>query len=736
MDPQSQLDATRAPGGGERPGLPWREVLASFVAYSAVFAVLAWPWLRAADHAAPNSNLRHPADEREVAWILAWVSHALGTAPRHLMDANVYYPAPGQLTGIELFLSTQLVFAPVFWATHNAVLGANAAVLLSYPLAAVAMERLLIALGCGRPVAWTAGLVFALGPLRVPGNLMILKYVNLYLPLIALALTRLRQRPANGPALGLGMVMALAFLSSYYAAVMAAVAAAIWFPLEWLRPAPGRRRFAFLAVAAIAAALALLVVVSLPYLRRPEASATFVSPLAALAQLYVGLYYLASMDPLSLGLAGLGAALIGSAAPAARRAARWGLVITVVSALLMVGPTATIGGWTIPLPFAVIANSPARFFRAPSRFVVVLGFGTALLAAAALEAAWRRLGRRAGGLAVAAVAAAIVATHGSRLAGSRLEVFREQSQPIYAAVKAVAEKEGPGPVLELPFVPILAVVANPGFYPSGAPGAEAMLGSTRHWQPLIIGETAYPPPHWPLVAATLGRLPANEAFQDLVDMTHVRWLLLRPREEWFESWRAARDRILALQGVKRILVLDGWELLRVDRIPQHPGWFAAIAAGYRPQQTVLGTPLAPLPPEAARAVVMARGAVPAQALAGSALPLSFHVVNIGAAPWPVAVPPQAARTHTVGLEARWWLADQPHAADTVQLSQEFELLRDVWVGEDVIRDVFIIAPTQPGSYDLEIRVHQVAGADFDGPENKPLRARVVVAAPSPGSVTP
>ena len=72
---------------------------------------------------------------------------------------------------------------------------ANAVALASYPLAALAMDRLLLALGCGGLVAWTGGLLFALGPLRVPGNLQVLQYPNVYLPLLALALMRLRREP-------------------------------------------------------------------------------------------------------------------------------------------------------------------------------------------------------------------------------------------------------------------------------------------------------------------------------------------------------------------------------------------------------------------------------------------------------------------------------------------------------------------------------------------------------------
>ena len=100
------------------------------------------------------------------------------------------------------------------------------------------------------------------------------------------------------------------------------------------------------------------------------------------------------------------------------------------------------------------------------------------------------------------------------------------------------------------------------------------------------------------------------------------------------------------------------------------------------------------------------------------------------------IPPGAARTHTVRLEARWWLADQPHAADNLRASQEFDLPRDVSPGEDIAQAIWMATPAQPGPYDVEIRVRQVAGAEFDGPGDMPLRARIVLAARSAGGVTP
>src|SRR6185436_4459058 len=159
----------------------WLEVP---LGYTALFACLLWPIAGSIDTALPARP--NPCDSYFITWVFSWVLHSLVTAPATMFDANINYPAPGQLTGSEHFLSTQLAFAPLWWLTHNAVLATNLVAFLSYPAAAIAMERLLHALGYRRAVAWLAGLLFALGPLRVPFNVHVVQYLNFYLPLAAL----------------------------------------------------------------------------------------------------------------------------------------------------------------------------------------------------------------------------------------------------------------------------------------------------------------------------------------------------------------------------------------------------------------------------------------------------------------------------------------------------------------------------------------------------------------------
>ena len=102
-----------------------------------------------------------------------------------MFDANIHHPAPHALTGSEHLASTQLLAVPAVWRTGNPLLVANLLVWSSYPLAAIVMRALLLALGCGAAVAWTGGLVFALGPLRVPASLEVIHFLNVYVALTA-----------------------------------------------------------------------------------------------------------------------------------------------------------------------------------------------------------------------------------------------------------------------------------------------------------------------------------------------------------------------------------------------------------------------------------------------------------------------------------------------------------------------------------------------------------------------
>ncbi|MGH7895413.1 MAG: hypothetical protein ACREQL_12150, partial [Candidatus Binatia bacterium] len=254
-----------------------RRLVVPVVGYLVVFGVLFAPWIRIAADAIPHQP--QTQDARVVVWVLGWVAHALRTAPGHLFDAPINYPAPAQLTGSEHLVTSQLVAAPVYWLTGNAVLAANLTAMTSYVLAAVVMERLVTAVGAGALPAWTAGLVFALGPLRAPAHVQTLQYANLFLPLVALALVRLRERATPARAAGVFVATLLGLFSSYYTAVLVLVVAFGWSALD--PPPRARGSFFALAVVTVLASLAVLALASRPYLARV---ATFGPILDAMAR--------------------------------------------------------------------------------------------------------------------------------------------------------------------------------------------------------------------------------------------------------------------------------------------------------------------------------------------------------------------------------------------------------------------------------------------------------------------
>jgi hypothetical protein len=292
----------------------------------------------------------------------------------------------------------------------------------SYPLAAMAMASLLVAMGCAPLVAWVGGFVFATGPLRLPLNLIMFEYQNLFLPVATLALARLRDRPGLGPALGFGIAYTGGLFCSYYMAAMLTGAVAVWTACELARPAPGRVRFAGLAALASAAAIGLLVAASGPYLARASSGAgvsverAMPSSAAVLGTLGGRLLAILSPSQLHWLFEGRVGAVLAVLALVGlwrdrdlRRLVVCGLAITLAALVVILGWWQLIG-WMPP---------SLRFFRAASRLIVLRAFGTTLLLAAGLEVLRRRLGAMGGTLVVVAMSVVVV-TRGRSSPHSRI----------------------------------------------------------------------------------------------------------------------------------------------------------------------------------------------------------------------------------------------------------------------------------------------------------------------------
>ena len=71
--------------------------LAALAVHATLVTWLTWPLARHLATHLPNTVLTCQSDTLLITWALAWMSHALVTAPWTLADANIYHPAPHAL---------------------------------------------------------------------------------------------------------------------------------------------------------------------------------------------------------------------------------------------------------------------------------------------------------------------------------------------------------------------------------------------------------------------------------------------------------------------------------------------------------------------------------------------------------------------------------------------------------------------------------------------------------------
>lgn len=560
--------------------------------YCAVFAVLGGRWLCFSSFAIPaGAPMVAPGDARLIVWILSWVSHALTSPGVPLFDANINYPATGQLAGSEHFLASQLLFLPVFAGTGNPVLAANVVALVSYPLAAIAMAQLLAMHGCAAGVAWVVGLAYALGPLQVPGNLQILQYPGFALPAVALAVRGLRDRPTARRAIVAVAIGLLVAFSSYYATALSAVVAAVWFVGELLRSRGGRWKFAALAIASGTIVASALAAFSVPYWHQDRSagpSALYSSDPASTAREVLDtpgareiLQQLAEQfGPLSVSMmreprflaavsrailtylfrdwVGLGvvvgvvlsclALVWRSAGP--RELGSRGLILGAIGLLLALGPNFVLASHDVELLSWKVIAVPFGYVRVPFRFLVLTGFGLALLAPLGMSGLLVRVPDRMRTPLLCAFAG-VALWSGRQLGGTAPDVLLDRSVEIYRRVGRTAAQMGRGPLLELP------IRSGGGRHLVG----DSMVGSVQHWLPLVVGRTGYACGHCRELAADLDRLPDPAALAQVIARTGTRWVLLRPKKDWPNP--RARDAILRSPLLRPRWAHRGWTLASV-----------------------------------------------------------------------------------------------------------------------------------------------------------------------------
>jgi hypothetical protein len=687
--------------------MSWAGAGAVGLAYAALSAWWTWPLAaHLSDHVVDTVAMHGPfgwlaqADILLVVWALAWDVHALLTAPLHLLDANIFYPAAGALARADHFLGNLPLSAPVQLATGNPLLAHQATLLAAFPLSALAMYAAIRAWTGSVAAGALAGLLFGFAPWRTTqlGHLQL--HATMYLPLVLLAAERAVRAALPMAWVGLALAATLQALCSVYLAFVT-VLATVMMALGSIRGPRGLARAG--GVILVMAVIAL--VVALPYagLARSGLGGApgDASSLALLGANPVATYVVPARPPSTdgywfLGRICIALALVGLVAGAS---VRRGLVLVLLAGwvaslgYVREGPA---GAVTLPLGWLAAIVPGAGAFRAPVR----LGLAVALAASALAGLGWAAIERRLPQTRVRAVLGAIL------LAATVVEIWPARvplrAVPVGPELPASAgwlRDAPPGPVLELPVglvdddfrADVWAARWQSGY----------QYASTRHWRPLLNGYSAHPPDSFFLVMALAGRLPDDDALSDLVDVTGVRWVvvhrgLLGPAE------RARWDGALPAGLTRRTALGD--DVFYEVVLPPRRDLIGALRDP-RPRPTTLrGLARDPLTPAAIRGTLR-------DVELGDHVPpgLPMHgrvtVENRSRVPWPGFDPD---RRGLVGIAYRWRQGDV-----TVPGIVTTRLAHDLGPGESLRVPFSVVAPDRPGKWELVLTLRQHGGPWFD-----------------------
>ncbi len=494
-----------------------RPFLIALAVGAALAAVLSYPTI-----VRPGSVARVDTDDGKFSvWNVAWVAHALVDDPRHVFDANIFYPHTGTLAYSEANLVAGAIAAPVYLLTRNPLAAHNVAVYIILVLAFISMWALVRRLTGSPTAGLVAATMFAFAPYVAAKTAHVQLLMVWVFPVVLLALHRFLEAPGLSRGAVVGVTLALAALSCGYYGIFAGLIvglAAIWFAVGQTHQ---RRYWLGLALAVVVSG-AIVAPALRPYLKlRAEAgarrvvnldeargySANLRAYLSSPSRLHewVGDRLFARLGPSREGLfpgvlvtifavLGVWMTLRGvdrnwKPPASAGRVVAFYLVVALLAAWASFGPAA--GLYTLiaeGVPFM-------SFLRAPARFGAVVLFALCVLAGFGLA---RVLSGRRGSL--AAVLTALVAVE---LAAVPWDL--QEPDPLPEAYHRLAELPRGG-VVEFHFPYRSTDLFRHTRY---------MFASIWHWQPLINGYSDFIPQDFRDMAIPINGFPDPESFRIL-----------------------------------------------------------------------------------------------------------------------------------------------------------------------------------------------------------------------------
>jgi hypothetical protein len=509
-----------SPTMDEHAHAPRRAALAGVaVLFIALTALITYPQVRvfrSAIIAEPQGR----ADAYLSMWRLGWVAHQLPRDPRHLFDANIFFPELRTFAFTDAMLLPSVAAAPLVWLGAGLITAHNVTLLGALALSGLTMFLLARSLTGNSAAGIAAGVIFAFGPFRIEQYDHVEVEMAFWLPLILLVLHRTLKTGRLRDGMLLGMLVALQALSGLYDAIFFVTYLIVLGPLvAWADGVPRIRHAAgALAAGGIIAAAIVLIYVQ-PFLKVHQVlgdqsiretirySATWSSFLASPAsnRLYGWTAARFGGQELNLfpGLIAAGLAAAGAFAARPRMALAYALAMCVAVELSL--------GFNGSLyPWLYARSGLFRGLRVPARFDLDVMLSLAVLAAIGLAHILTRcpsLPRRSALVAVALVG--IVAEYAS--APVLAPASRQPS-----AVDRWLTGQPRVVLLELPFAPVDR--SNDSLY---------MYEGRTHWQPMLNGYSGFFPQSY------LDLMSRMTTFDDAsiayLRERHVDYIVLRER---------------------------------------------------------------------------------------------------------------------------------------------------------------------------------------------------------------
>lgn len=491
-------------GGG------WRELLIVLIAGATLAVVLTYPFAAQMTHAGRVDS----TDGEFSIWNVAWVARTLVVDPRHVLDANMFFPHRRTLMYSETNLGAGALAIPAYWATRNPIFALNFVFLLSLALCVSGTYYLVRYLVADRRAAAVAAICFGFCPYVFGHTAHIQLLMTAGLPFSMLAFHRVADRPSarRGAVLGLTMAAQVAFCGYYSVFVILMVGFATLMVVALRGWWTEVRYWTAIGTAALVASVASIPFV-IPYLQflhesgferdlgeAARYSANWAAYLASNAKAHVWMvpfigHFIELLFPGFVATVGGAAGLILG----------WRSGGRLRETTVLYGTLALLACWASFGPDAglyTVLYRPIPLFaslRAPSRMGVIVAFGLAVLTGITVRE-W--LARVRWSTAIGAALVIVAAADMAVPLGP--EIMREV--PPLAPAYTILAKLPSAPVIELPFFSRGSELHGHARY---------MRYSTAHWMPLINGYSDFIPPDFSESAEAVRGFPSRDAFAAL-----------------------------------------------------------------------------------------------------------------------------------------------------------------------------------------------------------------------------